>query len=68
MKVIVALAAVLAVALAAPADTYDSRYDNFDAQEVAENTRLLKGYGHCFLGVGPCTPEGNDFKSKFVAN
>ncbi|RVE43733.1 hypothetical protein evm_011582 [Chilo suppressalis] len=62
MKTVVALCAVLAVAMARP-ETYNSQYDNFDAQELVSNPRLLKNYGMCFLGKGPCTSEGKDFKS-----
>ncbi|KPJ05768.1 Ejaculatory bulb-specific protein 3 [Papilio xuthus] len=62
MKTIILLCTLAAAALAAPADTYNSQYDNFDATELVGNTRLLKSYGRCFLGQGPCTAEGSDFK------
>ncbi|XP_041984364.1 allergen Tha p 1-like [Aricia agestis] len=62
MKFIIVLATVLAAAVAIPADTYNPKYDNFNAVELSENTRLLKSYGKCFLGEGPCTAEGADFK------
>lgn len=66
MKTIVILATVLAAVLAYPADTYNPRYDNFDAEELVSNKRVLESYGKCFLDKGPCTAEGNDFKSKFA--
>lgn len=59
------LCAVVAVAVARP-ETYDSQYDSFNAQELVDNQRLLKNYGKCFLDQGPCTSDGNNFKSKFV--
>nr|WIW78352.1 chemosensory protein 19 [Heliconius charithonia] len=62
MKTILILAATLAVALAYPADTYNPLYDNFNAQELIENVRLLRNYGKCFLYQGPCTAEGFDFR------
>ncbi|XP_045452613.1 allergen Tha p 1-like [Melitaea cinxia] len=62
MKTIVILATVLAAVLAYPADTYNPRYDNFDAEELVSNKRVLESYGKCFLDKGPCTAEGNDFK------
>nr|QLI62037.1 chemosensory protein 6 [Streltzoviella insularis] len=62
MKTIIAFCALVVVVVAFPGDTYDPRYDNFNAQELADNLRLLKSYGKCFLDQGPCTPEGADFK------
>ncbi|XP_068620579.1 uncharacterized protein [Battus philenor] len=62
MKTFILLCTFATAALAAPADTYNPAYDNFDANELVENLRLLKNYGKCFLGQGPCTPEGADFK------
>ncbi|CAG9563958.1 unnamed protein product [Danaus chrysippus] len=62
MKTFIVFAMCLAAALALPADTYNPEYDNFNAKELVENTRLLKNYGKCFLDQGPCTPEGSDFK------
>lgn len=66
MKLVIILALV-AVAVARPDDggTYDSKYDNFNVDELVGNARLLKSYAHCFLDDGKCTPEGNDFKSKY---
>ncbi|XP_038211295.1 allergen Tha p 1-like [Zerene cesonia] len=61
MKTILVLAALVAVVVSLPADTYNPEYDNFNAQELVDNIRLLKNYGKCFLEQGPCTPEGNDF-------
>nr|WIW78341.1 chemosensory protein 8 [Heliconius charithonia] len=62
MKTILILATVLAAAVALPADTYNPEYDNFNAEEIVENVRLLKNYAKCFLDEGPCTAEGTDFK------
>ncbi|CAH2042441.1 unnamed protein product, partial [Iphiclides podalirius] len=63
MKTFILLCTMAAAALAAPADgTYNPAYDSFDADELVQNERLLKNYGKCFLGQGPCTAEGADFK------
>ena len=59
MKIILALCVLIAAVSA-----YDNRYDDFDVETLVNNVRLLKSYGHCFLGTGPCTPEGSDFKSE----
>lgn len=64
MKTIIALCALVAVALSRP-DTYNPKYDSFNAEELVQNIRLLKSYGNCFLEKGPCTPEGSDFKSEY---
>ncbi|XP_045777522.1 allergen Tha p 1-like [Maniola jurtina] len=61
MKIIVVLASLVAAALAIPADTYDPKYDSFNAAEMASNPRLLRNFGKCFLGQAPCTAEGNAF-------
>lgn len=66
MKTILVFATVLAAAVAIPADTYNPEYDNFNAEEIVENVRLLKNYAKCFLDEGPCTAEGTDFKSKLI--
>ncbi|KPJ09662.1 Ejaculatory bulb-specific protein 3 [Papilio machaon] len=62
MKTVILLCTLAAAALAAPADTYNSKYDNFDANQLVGNPRLLSSFGRCFLGEGPCTAEGSDFK------
>ncbi|VVC97642.1 ejaculatory bulb-specific protein 3-like [Leptidea sinapis] len=43
-------------------EKYSSKYDNFDAETLITNDRLLKSYINCFLDKGRCTSEGNDFK------
>uniref|UniRef100_A0A1V1WBX1 Chemosensory protein 16 n=1 Tax=Mythimna separata TaxID=271217 RepID=A0A1V1WBX1_MYTSE len=62
MKTILVLCVLIAAVCARPEATYDTRYDNFDVESLVENVRLLKSYGHCFLGTGPCTAEGSAFK------
>ncbi|CAB3231671.1 unnamed protein product [Arctia plantaginis] len=61
MKSVFVLCVLIAAVFCRP-ETYDSRYDDFDVQSLVGNIRLLKAYGNCFLGKGPCTPEGSDFK------
>ncbi|XP_026320764.1 uncharacterized protein LOC113230876 [Hyposmocoma kahamanoa] len=63
MRTFFILCALVAAVIARPdAATYNPKYDNFNAQDLVENTRLLKSYGKCFLNKGPCTTEGSDFK------
>ncbi|XP_059060878.1 ejaculatory bulb-specific protein 3-like [Achroia grisella] len=61
MKTVISLC-VLVAAVCYAQDTYNPQFDSFNAEEVADNTRLLKNYGKCFLDQGPCTAEGSDFK------
>ncbi|XP_069361702.1 allergen Tha p 1-like [Maniola hyperantus] len=63
MQSIAVLAAFVSMALALPSQTYDPEYDNFNAEELMENVRLLRNYGKCFLDKGPCTAEGSDIKT-----
>nr|XP_053615029.1 uncharacterized protein LOC128677888 [Plodia interpunctella] len=64
MKTIAVLCVVVAAVVARPEEAgfYNPQYDTFNAEELAENVRLLKNYGKCFLDEGPCTAEGSDFK------
>lgn len=68
MKVFIVLTLVALVAARPDDDHYDSKYDDFDVNELISNERLMKAYAHCFNGVGKCTPEGTDFKSKLYFN
>uniref|UniRef100_A0A0P0EW15 Putative chemosensory protein CSP6 n=1 Tax=Spodoptera litura TaxID=69820 RepID=A0A0P0EW15_SPOLT len=61
MKSILVLCLLVAAVSCRP-ESYDTRYDNFDVEALVGNVRLLTAYGHCFLGNGPCTPEGSAFK------
>lgn len=65
MRTLLVFACLVAVAFAA--DTYSSKYDNFDVETLIQNDRLLKAYVNCFLDKGRCTPEGSEFKSKFTS-
>nr|ANA75023.1 putative chemosensory protein 5 [Ectropis obliqua] len=62
MKTVLVFCVIVGAALCAPQEHYSTQYDNFDAQELAQNPRLLKNYAKCFLSQGPCTSEGTDFK------
>ncbi|XP_065083773.1 ejaculatory bulb-specific protein 3-like [Ochlerotatus camptorhynchus] len=60
MKLYIVLA-LLSMA-AAQEDTYNSRYDNIDVEEILKSDRLFKNYFNCLMDAGPCTPEGTDLK------
>lgn len=66
MKIILVLTVTLAVASTHPEDIYNPAYDNFNAQELVDNVRMLRSFGNCFLDVGPCIAEALDFRSKYI--
>lgn len=47
-------------------ETYDTKYDNIDLNEILENDRLLKNYVNCLLNQGPCTPDGQELKGIYL--
>ncbi|XP_058452938.1 ejaculatory bulb-specific protein 3-like [Malaya genurostris] len=61
MKLFFVLAAAVVIVLAQE-DTYTSKYDNIDIDEILKTPRLFSGYFKCLMDMGPCTPEGNELK------
>lgn len=57
---------ILFVLLVIVQNSYSEEYPttNIDLDEVLQNERLMKNYLDCALGVGKCTPEGEELKSK----
>lgn len=45
-------------------DTYTTKYDGINLDEILSSDRLLNGYINCLLEVGPCTPDGKELKSE----
>lgn len=45
---------------------YDSKFDNINLDEILGNKRVLSNYVKCIMDEGPCTPEGREFRSKYV--
>ncbi|XP_049287109.1 ejaculatory bulb-specific protein 3-like [Anopheles funestus] len=56
--VVVALALVGTVA----AQSYTTKYDNVDVEEILKSDRLFNNYYKCLLDQGRCTPDGNELK------
>ncbi|XP_050315897.1 ejaculatory bulb-specific protein 3-like isoform X2 [Anthonomus grandis grandis] len=52
----------LSIAEIAEKNTYTTKYDNIDINDVIHNERLLKNYVFCLLEKGPCTPDGLELK------
>jgi len=62
----VLLAFALLVASANTATTYTSKYDNIDLDSILKSERLLNNYYKCLMDEGPCTPDGQELKSKLL--
>nr|QYL00059.1 CSP2 [Eupeodes corollae] len=39
-------------------ETYDTKFDNIDIDEILGSERLLKNYVNCLAREGPCTTDG----------
>ncbi|XP_034835686.1 ejaculatory bulb-specific protein 3-like [Maniola hyperantus] len=39
-----------------------NRYDNFNADSIIQNDRILLAYYRCVMEKGPCTKDGKNFK------
>uniref|UniRef100_A0A182RC93 Uncharacterized protein n=1 Tax=Anopheles funestus TaxID=62324 RepID=A0A182RC93_ANOFN len=46
----------------ATAETYVTKYDNIDLEEIFNSKRLMDNYMNCLKDVGPCTPDGRELK------
>ncbi|XP_050078623.1 ejaculatory bulb-specific protein 3-like [Anopheles maculipalpis] len=44
------------------AETYVTKYDNIDLEEIFNSKRLMDNYMNCLKDVGPCTPDGRELK------
>lgn len=63
MKFTVAvLFALVAIAVARPQDSYTTKYDGIDLDEVLKSDRLFNNYYKCLLDKGKCTPDGSELK------
>ncbi|XP_028174961.1 uncharacterized protein LOC114363442 [Ostrinia furnacalis] len=51
----------LAVVACTSAQHYN-RYDNFNADSIIQNERILLAYYKCVMDKGPCTKDGKNFK------
>uniref|UniRef100_A0A182QLL8 Uncharacterized protein n=1 Tax=Anopheles farauti TaxID=69004 RepID=A0A182QLL8_9DIPT len=47
---------------ASQADTYITKYDNINLEEIFTSQRLMDNYMNCLKEVGPCTPDGRELK------
>lgn len=62
--VFIAFVVVITIAVSNAAETYTSRFDNVNVDQILSNDRILNNYIKCLLEKGPCTQEGRELKSK----
>lgn len=48
-------------------NSYDSKFDNVDLDEILNQERLLNNYIKCLESQGPCTPDAKMLKGKYQA-
>nr|CAJ01448.1 hypothetical protein [Apis mellifera] len=58
---LVLMAAIVLVA-ARPDESYTSKFDNINVDEILHSDRLLNNYFKCLMDEGRCTAEGNELK------
>lgn len=45
-------------------NTYTTRWDKVNLDEILESKRLLHHYFNCLMSKGPCPPDGAELKSE----
>lgn len=45
-------------------NTYMTRWDKVNLDEILESKRLLHHYFRCLMGKGPCPPDGQELRRK----
>ncbi|XP_044726919.1 ejaculatory bulb-specific protein 3-like [Chrysoperla carnea] len=63
--VFVALATIVYAVPRPDGETYPTKYDNINIDEILSNPRLVDNYIACVEGSGKCTPEGEELKKHF---
>lgn len=46
-------------------NTYMTRWDKVNLNEILDSKRLLQHYFNCLMSKGPCPPDGMELKSEF---
>lgn len=59
--VLIAIIVTLAVVAARP-ETYTSRFDNVNVDQILNTKRLFDSYFKCLMDNGKCTPDGKELK------
>lgn len=53
----------VAFTVLAVTNSYETKYDGIDLDEILKSERLLNNYVKCLMTEGPCTPDGYELKS-----
>uniref|UniRef100_A0A182P4W7 Uncharacterized protein n=1 Tax=Anopheles epiroticus TaxID=199890 RepID=A0A182P4W7_9DIPT len=56
------LCVVIVLGVSTATETYVTKYDNIDLEEIFSSKRLMDNYMNCLKDVGPCTPDGRELK------
>lgn len=62
--VLTGLVCLLEAAPAEEKDSYTTKYDNIDLDEILSNERLYSKYFSCLADKGKCTPDGKELKGR----
>ncbi|XP_033228918.1 ejaculatory bulb-specific protein 3-like [Belonocnema kinseyi] len=49
-------------------NTYMTRWDKVNLDEILDSKRLLQHYFNCLMSRGPCPPDGMELKSEFSSH
>lgn len=59
-------AALIIHVVTAATNSYETKYDGIDLDEILKSERLLNNYVKCLMSEGPCTPDGSELKSTYT--
>ncbi|KAF4529196.1 hypothetical protein B566_EDAN011442 [Ephemera danica] len=52
----------VALSLAVPQESYTTKWDNINVEEILTSDRLLKNYMNCVVDKGKCTPDASELQ------
>lgn len=62
MKFFLACFFAIVVGVVVAQETYTSRFDNIDLEEILKSERLFNNYFRCLMDKGKCTPDASELK------
>ncbi|XP_046662392.1 ejaculatory bulb-specific protein 3-like [Homalodisca vitripennis] len=60
MYAVVVLTGLMVVAVTG--ETYTTKFDNVDLENILKNDRLFLNYFNCIMDKGKCSPDGEELK------
>lgn len=60
--IVIALAVAVTLCAARPDNTYTTKYDNINIDDILKSDRLFNSYYRCLLDQGKCTPDARELK------